>query len=614
MALNHRPLLDAYTTQRCEVRLQHSLDPTIHMLARRTRFAAEQRRIDAGNAHEAAVFEQLRALLGPRFTMVDDSSRSVAQRSTQDALDQGAEIIAKPWLLPDLQGRRIGRPDLLVKTTDGYLPVEIKLHLLSTEGSGSLDTSPLKDPLPRAAVTIHDARFRKGDAIKRDALQLVHYRRILEALGHSASDDGCLGGVIDGSGTLFWIDLAAGSKTESYASTYDRLFAERLALVDLVEAWVDDPSRSRPLTPWWHKECERCPFEEVCHEELEQSDDVSLVRWSSTLQLGVLRSAGVATRRALAHLDLQLIDLGERLAETSLPLPSLLGLVADANPAMLLDELVGPRMGVRRRLQAAGLRTAGDLLHRDASSLALAGRVRELGRLVRRARAHIAGGAALQVAANDLDAARADVEVDIDMESYGAATYLWGALVTPRRALPSVDEGYRSFATFEELDEESEARVFAEFWTWFVELRTEVRRQGGTFRAYCFWRAAEEGQMRRAVQIGGDTLPTERQLDRMFSSDEWVDLHEVVRDQIMTEGPLGLKVLATRAGFAWRDDDPSGEASIGWYELAREGDLSSRERLLAYNEDDVRATRALRDWLDGPAHLLPHIDELGGIP
>jgi predicted RecB family nuclease len=49
-----------------------------------------------------------------------------------------------------------------------------------------------------------------------------------------------------------------------------------------------------------------------------------------------------------------------------------------------------------------------------------------------------------------------------------------------------------------------------------------------------------------------------------------------------------------------------------WYEIATgEGDdaLASRQRILDYNEDDCRATAALRDWLNGPARRLPHRDD-----
>ena len=118
--------------------------------------------------------------------------------------------------------------------------------------------------------------------------------------------------------------------------------------------------------------------------------------------------------------------------------------------------------------------------------------------------------------------------------------------------------------------------------------------------------------MRRAAAIGGERIPTQRELERFFSSGDWVDLHELVKNQLLTEGPLGLKVLATRAGFSWRDEDPSGEASIGWYEAAVGDDAehaeSNRRRLLAYNEDDVLATRALRIWLDTDARRLPQLE------
>ena len=59
----------------------------------------------------------------------------------------------------------------------------------------------------------------------------------------------------------------------------------------------------------------------------------------------------------------------------------------------------------------------------------------------------------------------------------------------------------------------------------------------------------------------------------------------------------GLKVAAAASGFTWRDDDPGGYASMRWYADAMEGiDRDANiERILTYNEDDCRATAALRD-------------------
>jgi predicted RecB family nuclease len=50
-----------------------------------------------------------------------------------------------------------------------------------------------------------------------------------------------------------------------------------------------------------------------------------------------------------------------------------------------------------------------------------------------------------------------------------------------------------------------------------------------------------------------------------------------------------------------------------WFEMASDLDLDTsatyRQRILEYNEDDCRATRALRLWLNGPARELPHRDD-----
>jgi predicted RecB family nuclease len=264
-----------------------------------------------------------------------------------------------------------------------------------------------------------------------DALQLAHYRRMLEEHGIGAADD-LLGGILDGSGTVWWLPLEVAQPgiAVSVVDAYDQRFAELIALAGDARAWDADRSLTRPRSPWWHKECERCPYEEACHGELEEVDDVSLVRWMSEPTLARLRSVGVTTRTDLAGLDLSLVDLAHRLAETSLPLPDLLVELESHGSEASMDDIAGARLGARRRLAAAGIEVPSDLLDRDPTSLEVAGTIPDLGRLIRRARAHQAGGVIRQVPADQITGARADVEVDIDMESYEHATYLWGALVT----------------------------------------------------------------------------------------------------------------------------------------------------------------------------------------
>ena len=87
--------------------------------------------------------------------------------------------------------------------------------------------------------------------------------------------------------------------------------------------------------------------------------------------------------------------------------------------------------------------------------------------------------------------------------------------------------------------------------------------------------------------------------------DHFVDLFSFVRDNFVGVDGLGLKIVATRgAGFAWRDEEPGGLASQTWFAEAVAGGTAeqrdaARRRVLQYNEDDVRATLAVRRWLTG---------------
>jgi predicted RecB family nuclease len=300
-------------------------------------------------------------------------------------------------------------------------------------------------------------------------------------------------------------------------------------------------------------------------------DDVSLARFTSFDQQLLLREHGVDSRAQLARLD---PELARRARHTTI------------NP-----------------------------LEPHRTEEVLGRSIDKLDDLIYRARAHERGTSLRIVEASRIGCVTADVEVDVDMESYDDATYLWGASVTLNRPTESVTPGYRAFVEWGELDHNTEARVFRDFWAWLSDIREVCRAQGRTFIAYCFWAAAEDGAMNRAIAapLAGGPRLEDLVAFRRADPPAWVDLHEQAKRQIQTEGPLGLKQLAVAAGFRWRDPNPSGEASMVWYESARGDDspdaLASRQRIIAYNEDDCRATKALRDWLNGPARALAHRDD-----
>nr|WP_223205470.1 TM0106 family RecB-like putative nuclease [Gordonia jinghuaiqii] len=213
---------------------------------------------------------------------------------------------------------------------------------------------------------------------------------------------------------------------------------------------------------------------------------------------------------------------------------------------------------------------------------------------------------------------RADIEVDVDMESYGEhGAYLWGTLRTDTTD-PSAPVEYRPFVTWDPLPTRDEARSFAEFWTWLNAERAAAREAGKTFAAYCYSQQAENRWLLGSADrfAGEPGIPSRAEVEAFIASPEWVDIYEAVGENFICPRGKGLKRVAPVAGFNWRDDDASGEASMEWYRdaVALGGgrpDEGQRRRLLEYNEDDVRATKVLREWIsDGAATQIPHERDL----
>ena len=115
---------------------------------------------------------------------------------------------------------------------------------------------------------------------------------------------------------------------------------------------------------------------------------------------------------------------------------------------------------------------------------------------------------------------------------------------------------------------------------------------------------------------GMPAIPTVAEVREFIDGPQWVDVYQAVSDQFICPNGKGLKKIAPVAGFHWRDSEAGGEASMSWYREAvgydgAAPDLTQRTRLLEYNEDDVIATKVLREWMTDRADLdIPYAGDL----
>jgi predicted RecB family nuclease len=525
----------------------------------------ERRRHEA-DQHRLSVTERL-------IELHPNAVTATGHRHTAELIFDGVELILNARLA-DVEARRTITSQAFVRVgrVDDrftYAPLVIKNHEVTEPASSrQLLEGSIERLVPNDVVVREGLGLRSTATVRRDVLLLDGATRILQAF--DAADPYTRGALVDRNARLWWLDLASPVYSRSNLAAYDGFYRERVEALAALDEWFD-VGGAFPTSPYWHRECLTCEFSEHCQSELEAIDDVSLTRFTSIDQQFVLRDNGVRTRDQLARLD-------PKRAQSARSRP------VNSDATVALEDRLGRKFD-------------------------------RLDELIYRARSHVRLSALRILDPSQMGCPTADVEVDVDMESYDDATYLWGANVTVHRRLEGVPAGYATFVEWEELTGESEARNFARFWSWLTELRQICDAQGRSFAAYCFWAQAEDGAMNRAVATALPGGPTMDDLVafRRQSPPAWIDLHDLAKEQVQTEGPLGLKQLAASAGFEWRDENPSGEASMLWYEVAtRGGDAEaarSRQRILDYNEDDCLATKSLRDWLNGPAKNLAHRDD-----
>ena len=184
---------------------------------------------------------------------------------------------------------------------------------------------------------------------------------------------------------------------------------------------------------------------------------------------------------------------------------------------------------------------------------------------------------------------RTELEVffDIEADPMNDIVYLHGFV--ERQGGAAACDGFTAFfADGNTLEAEREA--FAGAVSWLRE-RTN---------AAVYYYSKYERTMYRKLCARHPGVCSAEEIEALFQPPQAIDLYYDVVYRA-TEWPTSdhsIKTLAKYLGFAWRDTDPSGAASIEWYQRWIEtSDTAIRQRILDYNEDDCRATAVLLDGI-----------------
>lgn len=476
---------------------------------------------------------------------------------------------AAAWATRLTSTHRFAAPDLLLRAPDGgYIPVLIRGHRTTDPGSGARLTElrELSDLLPEREIPHRVDHRKKLRSHHGDALALAHVYRLLAELGLASGDTH--GGIIGRGGPSAepeWDDGAVivwhDLATPNGGNGGTPLTDYDARFADrLTVATAAALGQPALAAPSKIAECRHCPWWPVCGPELEAAHDVSLLAAGGDVE--VLRAAGARTYDDVARMD----------------------------PAVL------------RTLPLTGI-PATEAATRAQAMLAKVPMVRR---------------------STVVDVARADIELDVDMESYlDDGAYLWGTYLSGSE-LPGFSPGYRPFATWHPLESSATATNFVAFWRYLTDLRVASAAAGYSFAAYCYSHKAEErwlyGTPARFPAEPG--MPRRAEVAAFCSSPQWVDLYVEVKRLFIVPGSLRLKAIAPIAGFTWRDPEPGGENSMAWYRIALgetsgddagrdpDGVMHYRQRILQYNEDDVLATLRLRQWISLRASDVPTVADL----
>ncbi|WP_343709451.1 hypothetical protein [Mycobacterium sp.] len=573
--MTHPVLLGGYAAKHCPVRVHNDFSPAVPTL--RWEPSPEDRvRLDAGIAFEAAVYARLR-VLHPNCVLIDAGlRRGDAVSATMAAMDDGAGLILGGWLPDDVAGGRKGRPDLLVRIDDGYVPGDVKGHnAIKPAKKTAAVLSTLMLPAQRRSVE----GWTSATSHRRvDGMQLAHYTRMLQACGRHPGDELLAGAIIGttepslspdtaAEWVLAWHDLtepvvptysrSRGKVKRSLLERYDHEHDFRVRVAHRALEIVGAPADPPPLvTPIGQPECDSCPYQAPCAADLE--DDPSAAITIGRLDVRewlTLRSLGITSTLDLAELDL----------DDATFFASYTAEVTQCSPK-----------AARKRLATA----------------------------VRRAEMICDG---LELWPNDgapTGVPSADVEIDLDIESdHNNRVYMWGVRV--RRGADEATAAYiPDFTMWEPIDVESEYGLAQRFTDWLRRQCATATADGNSVRVF-HWSHPEWSNLRRILGADAvrDLIGDRDNADPAArSGGVFTDLEAVFKNRFTSLHGTSIKTVAPLFDFHWRVTDPGGAVSLTYLSTvqtsADKAEVNAaKEWLFCYNEDDNRAMAAIRDGM-----------------
>ena len=493
--------------------------------------------IRRGEAHEKEVLERFQAASLAVMDLGQVPEEDAAP-ATAEAIGTGADVIYQAVLTDDTGTALLGRPDFLVR-------------------AGLLDT-PDGEPRPGAETyEIVEAKLARS-AKARAVAQTAFYSHLLTGLQGVAPR---------------WMHLALGTgettalRAGDYAA-YERQI--RRALVTFIEA---DTGENPPADPYPEpvEHCAICRWSDLCAARRRRDDDLSLVAGITAGQRCALKDSGIATRRGLAAAG----DLSGVRRSGSEPLrrahlQAQLQVSSDDSGVIqyyLLDpERNGDGLTIRNRgLASLPEPAAGDLFF-------------------------------------DIEGARYYSE---DGREFGLQ-YLFGIVDTAEldeRGAPR----YHQVWCF---DRAGEKEAFEEL----IDFITERLRRNPGLHVYHYnhyeptavdhLTELHETRQEAVGRLMGRHATRADEVDDLLRLGVFVDLYRVVRQGLRAGvESYSIKRLEPLCGYQRLVDLRDATASLVEFEAALDdgtaaSDLDRRRVVAGYNEDDCRATLALRNWLE----------------